>query len=254
MWAADQQTLIHLYRSLIRSKLDYGCVVYGSARGSYLRMLDAIQNLGLCLCLSAYRTSPSSSLSVLANEPPLYVCRKRLSMQYSPKLSSTAQNQAYNGVFASKFKFAFDHKPNQIPTLGIRVQPDLHAIGFKQKDTVQSFISATPLWLLDHPRVNFDLHYLHKEDIPPEIYRSRFHELSSQYDGFNQLYTDGSKIGDQVASAAVVRNFTKTVRLPDKASIFRVELYTITLAMDFIRHSKHTISSHFYHILTIVRH
>ena len=37
---ADQQTLIHLYGSLIRSKLDYGCVVYGSARGSYLRMLD----------------------------------------------------------------------------------------------------------------------------------------------------------------------------------------------------------------------
>ena len=30
-WGADQQTLIHLYRSLIRSKLDYGCVVYGSA-------------------------------------------------------------------------------------------------------------------------------------------------------------------------------------------------------------------------------
>ena len=36
-WGTDQQTLIHLYRSLIRSKLDYGCVVYGSARGCYLR-------------------------------------------------------------------------------------------------------------------------------------------------------------------------------------------------------------------------
>ena len=30
-WRADQQTLLHLYRSLIRSKLDYGCVVYGTA-------------------------------------------------------------------------------------------------------------------------------------------------------------------------------------------------------------------------------
>ena len=30
-WGADQETLLHLYRSLIRSKLDYGCVVYGSA-------------------------------------------------------------------------------------------------------------------------------------------------------------------------------------------------------------------------------
>jgi len=31
-WRADQETLLHLYRSLIRSKLDYGCIVYGSAR------------------------------------------------------------------------------------------------------------------------------------------------------------------------------------------------------------------------------
>jgi len=39
-WGADQQTLLHLYRSLIRSKLDYGCIVYGSATPSYLKILD----------------------------------------------------------------------------------------------------------------------------------------------------------------------------------------------------------------------
>jgi len=190
------------------------------------------------LCLGAYRTSPSSSLSVLANEPPLYIRQKRLSMQCCLKLSSTAENPAYSGVFAGKFKLAFDCKPNQILPLGTRVQLDLHAIGFKQKDTVQSSISRTPPWLLDHPRVNFDLHCFHKEDTVSEIYRSRFHELCSHCDGFRRLYTDGSKIGDHVASAAVARNSTKTVRLPDKASIFRAELYAISLAMDFIRHSK----------------
>ena len=48
-WGADQQTLLHLYRSLIQSKLDYGCIVYGSSRGSYLQMLDPIQNHALRL-------------------------------------------------------------------------------------------------------------------------------------------------------------------------------------------------------------
>jgi len=161
-------------------------------------------------------------------------------MQYSVKPCSTAQNPAYSGVFAGKFKFTFDRKPNQIRPLGIRGQPDLHAIGFKQEDTVQSSISATPPWLLDHPRVNFDLHCFHKDDTSPEIYRSRFHELCFYYNGFHWLYTDGSKIGDQIASAAVARNSTKTVRLSDKASIFTEELYAITLAMDFIHHSKDT--------------
>ncbi len=31
-WGADCATLLKLYRSHIRSKLDYGCIVYGSAR------------------------------------------------------------------------------------------------------------------------------------------------------------------------------------------------------------------------------
>ena len=34
-WGADQQTVLHLYRSIIRSKVDYGNIVYGSAHGSY---------------------------------------------------------------------------------------------------------------------------------------------------------------------------------------------------------------------------
>jgi len=68
-WGADRETLLHLYRSLIRSKLDYGCIVYESARGSYLRMLDPIQNHALRLCLDAYRTSLASSLCVEAKNP-----------------------------------------------------------------------------------------------------------------------------------------------------------------------------------------
>ena len=33
-WGADRTTLLQLYRSLIRSKLDYESIVYGSARKS----------------------------------------------------------------------------------------------------------------------------------------------------------------------------------------------------------------------------
>ena len=119
------------------------------------------------------------SLNERSQEPPLFIRRKKLSMQYCLKLSSTAQNPAFSAVFGCKFKSAFDRKPNQIPPLGIRVQPDLHAIGFKQKDILQSTTSATPPWLLDHLRVNFDLHCFYKEDTPPDIFRNRFYELCS---------------------------------------------------------------------------
>ena len=57
-WGADKTVLLNLYRSLIRSKLDYGCIVYGSARPSYLKMLNTVHHQGLRLALGAFRTSP----------------------------------------------------------------------------------------------------------------------------------------------------------------------------------------------------
>ena len=61
----------NLYCSLIRSKLDYGSIVYGSARKSYLQMLDTVHNQGHRLALGAFRTSLVSSLNVEAHEPSL---------------------------------------------------------------------------------------------------------------------------------------------------------------------------------------
>ena len=49
----------------------------------------------------AFRTSPSSSLSLLANEPPLYVWRRKLSI----KLSSNPQNPT--SVLNLKFRIIF---------------------------------------------------------------------------------------------------------------------------------------------------
>ena len=60
------------------------------------------------------------------------------------------------------------------------------------------------------------------------------------YSCLQLLHTDGSKSGDRVGSAVVTRYSAKTFRLPNKASIFRAELYAISQAMDLIRRSKDT--------------
>ncbi|GBL94584.1 hypothetical protein AVEN_235662-1 [Araneus ventricosus] len=70
-YGAETSALLKVYKALIRSKLDYGCVVYGSASKSVLKALDTVHHQGLRLSLGAFRTSPIQSIYVLCKEPSL---------------------------------------------------------------------------------------------------------------------------------------------------------------------------------------
>ena len=63
-WGADQTTLLKLYRSLVRSKLDYGWLVYGSASKTTLAKLDPVHKQGLRLSLGTFRSSALHLLKV----------------------------------------------------------------------------------------------------------------------------------------------------------------------------------------------
>ena len=70
-WGANCIVLLHLYRALVCSKLDYGSIVYGSACQSVLKQLDPIHDQGLCIALGAFRISPAQSLYVEEHEPSI---------------------------------------------------------------------------------------------------------------------------------------------------------------------------------------
>ena len=67
-WGADRIVLLRLYRVLVRSKLDYGSIVFGSARRSVLKQLDSIHHQGLRIALVTFHISPAQSLYVEAHE------------------------------------------------------------------------------------------------------------------------------------------------------------------------------------------
>ena len=75
-WGGDSRTLLKIYRSLIRSKLDYGSIVFMKAKDEVLKPLDVIHHAGIRLALGAFKSSPVESLYVEANELPLSLRRE----------------------------------------------------------------------------------------------------------------------------------------------------------------------------------
>jgi ribonuclease HI len=232
-WGADCATLLKLYRSHVRSKLDYGCIVYGSARSSYLQPLDRVQNAALRVCLGAFRTSPIPSLHVEAGELPLNLRRQKLTLQYVIKLKSNPANPTHKCVFEPSFTLLFDARPFVIPPLGIRAKQHLLDSAISLDCVALSTISPVPPWLLEPPEFIYALHHSgSKSEVPPHVFQSELNAILSEIDGFTRLYTDGSKDGASVAAAAICGPRVFIKRLPNNSSVFSAEARAILLALD----------------------
>ena len=77
------------------------------------------------------------------------------------------------------------------------------------------------------------MHASCKESTPPETFRAKYYEICDRYQDYCKLYTDGSMSGDQVESAT-----NKNCSTSNSVSIFRAELYAITMALNIIYRRK----------------
>ena len=180
-WGADRIVLLRLYRSLVRSKLDYGCIVYGSARWSILKQLDPIHHQGLRIALGAFRTSPAQSLYTEAHEPSLTTRRLKLSLNYVLKLKSLPVNPACSCVFEPENTKLFEESESKVPPLGIRILPH-----WKKSKLNLNLVDDAPSldivpWKLLVPAVRFDLASFKKDTTNPEIYKQLYLSLNTLY-------------------------------------------------------------------------
>ena len=204
-WGADKSVLLNLYRSLIRSKLDYGCIVYGSARASYLKMLNTIHHQGLRLALGAFRTSPVESLYVEAGELPLEQRRIKLSLQYITKLRSTPSNPAYDCIFRPNYEHKYLKNTKVTAPLGIRMKEHIEGCDIQLHQINDDDVYDIPPWELSTSTVNLALHSTKKNETCDVDFKQRFLEINDTYENKNYMtvYTDGSKSEDYVSASAV---------------------------------------------------
>ena len=202
----NQTTLLKLYWSLVWSKLDYGCIIYGSARKSYLQMLDPIHNQGLRLALGAFRTSPVASLCVEADEPSLYSRREKLSLQYAIRFAANPSNPAHEVTFPPNYVDLYEQKPEAINLFDIRISPLLESTKIKPQNIEKHFTPNIPAWWMKQPGIFFDLHSGKKSESNPHILKDDFRRLQSRYKNYQQVYTDVSKEDSKDGCAVISDN------------------------------------------------
>lgn len=129
---SDRKTLTTIYNAIIKSKIDYGSHIYGSARKTVLKQLDPINNSALRIITGAYRTSPTLSLYCDAGIPTLSESRNLQSIKYyfntlrkpNPDLTSFAKPNQQSRKYENKksyprpFNMQINKilETNQIPT------------------------------------------------------------------------------------------------------------------------------------------
>lgn len=101
-------------------------------------------------------------------------------------------------------------------------------------------IPDTPPWLRNRPTSDWSLKPRLKKICLPSELKTSFYLVSSKYTDHTHLFTDGSKLGEKVGCAAIHKNISRKMRLPNHASIHTAELQAILLTVNMIRNSTNT--------------
>lgn len=245
-WGADRDTLLHIYHSVIRSKLDYGSCVYGSARHSVLEKLDPVQHSALRISSGAFRTSPTESLHVICGEYPLYIHRINYSLRYYFRVLSNPRHPL-KGIFMNTcYDRLFSNRRSFIPHFSLRMRRYISGMNIPTNVQENNHTFIAPWQTSSIPYTN-PFKGFTKDCTTDQVYLQLFQSFNSQMSDFVPTYTDGSKSNnDYVGYAFVTHNHTVKKKLDPHCSVFTAELTAIFQTLKYISQSsfkKHIIYS-----------
>ena len=236
-FGATQEFLMKVYRIYLRTKLDYGSIIYSSACQGELKKLDVVNNEALRIATGAFKSSPIDSLYVLADEMKPKERREYLSMRYFLKIKASLHNPANQCITNRNITFFRNTRqsPLIIRCLDIQSKYNLPSFLVKPDFSYQLHNCTTPKYALSNPSLNLEIAEHKKEMTPPDIYKQIFLLVKNmKYSSFSHVYTDGSKSSDGVGAAAISARPPCTATLPKEATIFSAEAHALQMAVDSI--------------------
>lgn len=232
-WGADRNTLLLLHRTLVLSKLEYGCEVYSSATEARLRSLDSVHHAGVRLATGAFRSSPILSLLVDAGVQPLDLRRQSLLFRCWFRVQRLPEAVPCVSVLRDSRLPVYNERPSLPKPFGFRVASAMAPLSVPSIPICPYRLPRVGYWLfpsvsLCPPVIN------NKSDLPINASRALFLEHFEDHSDTIPVFTDGSKSDDGVGYGVVFPSFCRGGSLPSVASVFTAELSAIVLALRII--------------------
>ena len=237
-WGADRESLLCLYRALIRSCIDYGCMIYGAAAKSSLEKLDRIQSRALRISIGAVKTTPINAMLVEANELPLYLRRIKLAMAFWVKLKGSGEEIPAVNVLENCWEYS-QIKKNRCRGFGWVINEIAEKYGVNELKIGPSIVwGSVPPWVFPIPDV--DLSIMDKKREWNEEDMGNLTEVYIKRHFYNYLFifTDGSKNprNYHVGIGVVIPEFKVYIskRISDRLSVFTAEVVAIIFALQWV--------------------
>ncbi|XP_025419689.1 uncharacterized protein LOC112690014 [Sipha flava] len=233
-WGAQSKILHNVYKTLNRSKIEYGAIIYGSAKSTSLEKLETIQNNNLRLITGAFKSSPIKSLLCITGEISLEKRRKLLELQYAFKIASYLNNPTYNSLFNKRYNNAYYLQTNINKPIGRRIENFFNAHNINPKHIIKSEILTKPPWRPNNFEIDFSFAVNNKGNTAPQLFRNLFKEKTQNRDQV-LVFTDASKTENNIAFAIIINGSEYKFRLPTLNSIFTAEALTIQKVIHIIK-------------------
>ncbi|GFV94243.1 probable RNA-directed DNA polymerase from transposon X-element [Trichonephila clavipes] len=220
--------------AIVLSRIDYGCVAYGSACNSTLQKLDPVHHMALRICSGAFRTSPVQSLYVNCHQLPLDLRRRKLSLAFYFTILSVPSHPLQNVYMSTSMKRLYDARPSNIRPFMDRMklhisELDLPNVHIQQRNLFLFQPWNTPRFHYINPFATYS-----KSTVAPVVFQRAFTYHRSQYSRYSAIYTDGSKRADYVGCGVVIEDIMHGYRLDTSCSIFTAEAVAIYRALQLI--------------------
>ena len=223
-WGGDANTLLGIYQTLILSRIDYGCEVYGTASQSLLKKLDTVHHAALRYCLGAFRTTPSLSLCAESGLMPLKQRRLDKLASYVIRVEAMPDNPVYSLWYGAQ---------ERISSSGQQIRNRLELSNNAKEKILPNLSYEIPPWTFNKPQLDIGMSLLPKSETSKEIYHQKWQQKLRMLSEYKIIYTDGSKSEGGAGCAFVTGNVEQSWTLNKAMSVESAEAWAIIQALNY---------------------